>query len=64
MKSQDKFIAEMTVDAGGSLALMGHNIHVAEDTNVNINENVLIKVLNSGDLGSILVILPQVILQS
>ena len=41
MKSQDKFIAEMTVDAGGSLALMGHNIHVAEDTNVNIDENVV-----------------------
>jgi len=43
LKSQDKFIAEMAVDAGGSLAMMGHNIHVAEDTDMNINENVVHK---------------------
>jgi len=31
MRSQDRFLSEMTVNAGGSLALMAHNIHVAED---------------------------------
>jgi len=30
MRSQDRFLSEMTVSAGGSLALMAHNIHVAD----------------------------------
>jgi len=31
MRSQDKFLSEMTMGAGGTLALMAHNIHVAEE---------------------------------
>jgi len=31
MRNQDKFLSEMTVAAGGTLALMAHNIHVAEE---------------------------------
>jgi len=30
MRSQDRFLSEMTVSAGGSLALVAHNIHVAD----------------------------------
>jgi len=34
MRSQDKFLSEMAVGAGGTLAMMAHNIHVAEEVMV------------------------------
>merc|ERR1712025_1212389 len=30
MRSQDRFLSEMTISSGGSLALVAHNIHVAD----------------------------------
>ena len=30
VRTQDKFLSEMAVGAGGTLAMMAHNIHVAE----------------------------------
>jgi len=31
LRNQDRFLSEMTMAAGGTLALMAHNIHVAEE---------------------------------
>ena len=42
MRSQDKFLSEMTFGAGGTLALMAHNVHVAEEVMVG-EERVVVR---------------------